>query len=69
MLLAGGGEERRPWLVRYGGHRAVPCGGAPSAGGGASLFVPTEGEAARLADDGRELPFVRFRLEGLPSVE
>lgn len=73
MPKAAGGQEARPWLVRYSGHRAVPYTRAGSAAEGSTeggsqagtLFVPTESEAARLAADGRELPFVRFALQGL----
>lgn len=62
MPTAGGGMERRRWVVRYRGHRRVPCTGGAA---GASLFVPTESEAARVGADGKELPFFRFKLEGL----
>lgn len=64
MPKPSGGQEARPWLVRYRGHRAVPFTRTGGGEGGA-LFVPTEGEAARLGADGRELPFVRFSLQGL----
>ncbi|PRW45567.1 hypothetical protein C2E21_5916 [Chlorella sorokiniana] len=79
MPLAGGGEELRPWLVRYRGHKRVnvtdgssSCnrGGDGGSGGGSSgqqgtLFVPTDCEACRLEPDGREVPYVRFQLDKL----
>ncbi|KAI7845325.1 hypothetical protein COHA_001167 [Chlorella ohadii] len=75
MPLAGGGQERRPWLVRYRGHTRVKVADNTSGGSGSSsdgdqqgsLFVPTDCEACRVESSGREVLYVRFQLEKLSS--